>query len=425
MAINPNIAPGPSTSASENSNNLVRSDQTASLARLSSCPPIFTERFMTGPDFQTSKQKPCRTRPATELWRPFATTYVALAIFASAAFAESTPLPELPQPEETPMLVEPSPIGDIEYRPGRGLKLGDTRFTLGGFGTVTASRLEGERGRFRLDDVDLFVFFDPTPYLHVFADFSFDKVLDLDASGDENTSSADAAVERLYADLNVGDRANFRLGKFFTPIGRWNQVSAEPLVWTTSRPAITNGPFDQRITGAEFWGSLFPSGGSLTYTLYGQFLPALPSVARTPDTGDDSAGARLEFSALGDWSAGASYFTFSQNAHWRHLGGLDGVWRRDHIELSGEFLAGQSETASQRIYGLYVQAAVEIASHIYAVARYEYFDQGSPDPTLDLYDAGLAWRPIPFLILKADYLFANHSSNAERPGIRSSLSLLF
>ena len=32
---------------------------------------------------------------------------------------------------------------------------------------------------------------------------------------------------------------------------------------------------------------------------------------------------------------------------------------------------------------------------------------------------------ISFLILKADYLFANHSSESERPGIRSSLSLLF
>jgi len=238
---------------------------------------------------------------------------LAVLLLSSQGAAETGPRPELLQPEETPMFVRPSRIGDIEYRSARGLKLGDTRFTLGGFGTVRASRLEGQDGRIQLDDLDLFVFFDPTPYFHIFSDFDFNKILDFDLSGREDTSTADASVERIYADLNLTDRANFRVGKFFTPVGRWNQVAAEPLVWTTSRPVVTRRPFDQRVTGAEFWGSLFPPSGSLTYALYGQFLPALPSVAKTQDTADNSAGARLEFTALRDWSAGASYFAFSRN----------------------------------------------------------------------------------------------------------------
>jgi hypothetical protein len=351
--------------------------------------------------------------------------WLAVLLLTSKGSPETGPRPELLQPEETSMFVQPSPIGDIEYRSGRGLKLGDTHFTLGGFGTIRASRLEGQAGRFQLDDHDLFVFFDPTPYLHIFSDFDFNKILDFDLSGREDTSTADASVERIYADLNLTDRANFRLGKFFTPVGRWNQVAAEPLVWTTSRPVVTSRPFDQRVTGAEFWGSLFPPGGSLTYALYGQFLPALPSIAKTQDTADNSAGARLEFAALRDWSAGASYFAFSRNGRWNHLGGLDALWRTDRLELSGEFLGGRGEPNGQRVYGLYAQAAVEIVTHVYAIARYEYFDPGSPERTLQLYDAGLAWRPISFLILKADYLSANHSSESDRPGFRSSLSLLF
>ena len=140
---------------------------------------------------------------------------------------------------------------------------------------------------------------------------------------------------------------------------------------------------------------------------------------------DNSAGARLEFAALKDWSAGASYFGFSHEGRWNHLGGFDALWRRDRLELSGEFLGGRGEPEERRTYGLYAQAVFEIVTHIYAVARYEYFDPGSTEKTLELYDVGVAWRPIPFLILKADYLFANHSSESERPGIRSSLSLLF
>ncbi len=79
-------------------------------------------------------------------WRfalSFFAAALAVALLVSTALADTpTQRPELPQPEEVPMLFQPSPIGDIEYRPGRGLKLGDTAFTLGGFGTVRATRLD-------------------------------------------------------------------------------------------------------------------------------------------------------------------------------------------------------------------------------------------------------------------------------------------
>jgi hypothetical protein len=38
--------------------------------------------------------------------------------------------------------------------------------TLGGFATLGMTHLEGDHARFRLDGLDLFVFFDPSPYLH-------------------------------------------------------------------------------------------------------------------------------------------------------------------------------------------------------------------------------------------------------------------
>jgi hypothetical protein len=335
------------------------------------------------------------------------------------------PRPELPQPEQAPIFTAPTQIGDLEYRPGRGLRLGDTGFTIGGFATATATRLEGESGRFGLEALDLFVFFDPTPYLHVFADFSFDKLLDIDVVQGADTSTADASIERLYGDLNLSDRANFRLGRFLTPVGRWNQVPAEPLVWTTSRPVVTNGPFDQQVTGAEFWGSLFPAAGALTYTVYGQFLPPPPTEAGAPEPADKSAGARLEFTALQGWSVGGSYFGFSREGQWDNLGGLDALWKNDRTELSGEFLAGRGDPGGQRLFGLYVQGTVEIARGVYAVARYEHFDPGSPEPAFDLYDLGFAWRPIPLLILKADYLFASRASESAEPGFYSSASILF
>lgn len=338
--------------------------------------------------------------------------------------ADEPSRPELPQPEERPLLIEPTPLGAIEYRPGRGLRVGDTGFTLGGFATVAANRVEGHRGRFRLEGVDLFVFFDPTSYLHGFFDFAFNKLLDIDEVGRDQTSTADASVRRLYGDLNVSDAVNFRLGKFLTPVGRWNQVAADPLVWTTSRPLVTVQPFDGQVTGGAFSGSVFPLGGSLTYTLYGQFFHPLAPID-APTTADKSAGGRLEFSTLRGWSAGASYVAFSRAGGWNHLGGLDAFWRADGAEVSGEFLGGRGGPDGKKLYGLYLQGVLELAKRVYGVARYERFDQGSPHRAVDLFDAGVAWRPISVLILKADYLFADRSSEVAEPGIRASISVLF
>jgi hypothetical protein len=371
-----------------------------------------------------SKQMSCRLgRPAAV--SRFAWFIVAFLLVAWAAFAEDTRTPELPQPEERPVLISPTAIGDLEYRPGRGLRIGDTGFTIGGFSTVGVSRLEGDQGRFGLDDLDLFVFFDPTPYLHFFSDTSFQHILDLDDTGGGGTAQAEASIERLYADLNLSDRANFRLGKFLTPVGRWNQVPAEPLTWTTSRPLVTMRPFDEHSAGAAFWGSLFPTNASLTYEVYGQFFEPLTSTTSISQA-DQSVGARLDLSELAGWSIGGSYFAFTRHGEWNQLGGADVFWQHDRWEVSSELLAGHGDPDGQRIFGFYLQGVADLVAGIHGIARYEYYDPGANHAGIDLYDAGVAWRPLPFLILKADYLFANRSSpEFASPGFRASFALLF
>lgn len=195
-------------------------------------------------------------------------------------------------------------------------------------------------------------------------------------------------------------------------------------MWTTSRPRVTEEPFDEQVSGGAFFGSIFPSAGALTYTLYGGFLPRLGSISGRPQA-DKSAGARLELTSLAGWSAGASYFAFSRAGRWNHLGGVDAMWRRDRIELSAELLIGRGDPNGNRLGGGYAQAALECVPHVFAVGRYEHFEPGAGRGTLDLFDLGLAWRPIPFLILKADYLIETRRSASEPPGIRASISLLF
>ena len=351
-----------------------------------------------------------------------------------AGYAQPLTPAEEPRPEERPIFIQPTPVGDLEYRPGRGLKIGNSGVTVGGFATLLVEHQEGATTQghtthFTLDDLNLFLLFDPTPYFHVFSELGFEGLAEL---GDEETLPEPrdtVVVDRLYADLNLNDQLNVRFGKFFTPVGRWNQIPAEPLLWTNSRPLVTEGPFDEQVTGGMAWGSVFPADASLTYSLYGQFLPPLARDRRIPPV-DRSAGARLEYASLAAWSLGTSYFASSRDDRWNHVAGLDALWRGEHRELMGEFLFGRGDPAGRHLVGFYIQGVQEVIHTLSLVGRYEYFDPGDPLPPVNLFCAGFSWRPSPYVVFNLDYLFADRlrgidQSEQNPPGLRVGLSVLF
>ena len=87
--------------------------------------------------------------------------------------------------------------------------------------------------------------------------------------------------------------------------------------------------------------------------------------------------------------------------------------------------AGHGDPDGERIFGVYLQGVADLFAGIHGIARYEYYDPGVNPGGIDLFDAGLAWRPLPFLILKADYLSVNRSSQFASPGFQASFALLF
>ena len=44
---------------------------------------------------------------------------------------------------------------------------------------------------------------------------------------------------------------------------------------------------------------------------------------------------------------------------------------------------------------------------------------------VNLIDPGIAWRPLTFLVLKAEYLIEDHPSQESPPGFKSSVAILF
>lgn len=175
-------------------------------------------------------------------------------------------------------------------------------------------------------------------------------------SGEGARSNPDLDIDRLYLDLGASDALSVRLGKFLTPIGRRNVISAEPLTWTTSEPLIVEEVFDESATGAMLFGSVFPRGGALSYSLYGQFLNPIDSDPTTPSA-DHSAGAHLEWASLRGWTLGASYFASEiQDGEWNHLGGFDLLWQPNaRVEVSSEALFGEGSREDGALWGVYVE----------------------------------------------------------------------
>lgn len=184
--------------------------------------------------------------------------------------------------------------------------------------------------------------------------------------------------------------------------------------------------FDENATGAMLFGSVFPRGGALSYSLYGTFLDPIDADADDPPA-EQIAGARLEWASLADWTLGASYLASDIDAgEWNHLGGADLLWQpNERVEVSGEAVFGEGSRANGALWGLYLEGVVETVRTLYAVGRYERFEAPRTGRAVDLFDIGLAWAPRPYLRVKADYLFADHLDELAEPGFRMSLSILF
>src|SRR5450755_1323940 len=140
-----------------------------------------------------------------------------LALFASASCADD------------------GPLSDINYRLGDGLRVPALALAVGGYAKGTYEKLRGLPGRAALDDLSLFVWWEGAGRWKVFSEFDYENTL---STRSARTDDEDRylALERFYVDYAVNELTTLRAGKFLTPIGRWNQIHATPLVWTTSRP---------------------------------------------------------------------------------------------------------------------------------------------------------------------------------------------
>ncbi len=347
-----------------------------------------------------------------------------LAIFTCVAVpAGAEPLSPV-QVGEAPIFERPSAIGDITYTPGRGLRFGNTGLTVGGFANLAVGWPEGEAWELEFDSLSLLAAYDPLPRLHYFFELNYKDAFEVNDRGDAGSPDDRLTVERLYADVAFSDHLNVRTGIFLTPVGRWNVIHAPPLQWTTEQPLVTELPFDLNLTGVMVFGSFFPEGGLITYSLYDQFADPIEGDPEF-EPADHSVGARLEYDADAGWSVGASYLAARRESNWRHLGGLDLLWNLGPVELMGEF-AIEDGKGDHSQWGVYLQSAYQLTDRTYLVGRFEHYDFQDPEePEVNTITLGLGFRPIPAVVLKAEYLIADRRSEEAEAGFHASIATLF
>ena len=317
-------------------------------------------------------------------------------------------------------------LGRFPYQAGQGLRVGKTGLTIGGFTTAEMEYLENGERVGAIEELNFLISFNPVPFAHLFSELGVGSLAEVERGRRGVHSNPSLEVERLYLDLGARDDLRLRVGKFQTPIGRWNLTPREPHLWTTSEPLVVEEVFDDITTGAMLHGSVFPQGGALSYSLYGTFLPPLDAES-DEHPARYTAGSHREWASLKGWTLGASYFASQRrNGEWNHLGGADLLWfPHRRVELSGELVFGEGSIEDGTMWGMYTQGVVETLPTLYLIGRYERFHPPGGGGDINLFDLGFAWVPVPYLRFKADYLIADHRHELAAPGLRVSFSLLF
>ncbi|NKF22823.1 hypothetical protein [Solimonas marina] len=308
-------------------------------------------------------------------------------------------------------------------------------FNLGGYSAAEVADYLGDDPAMTLRSLSLLLSWQGQGRWSFFSEVEGENLFTINADqlgmrydGDSD-HDLDIGLERFYVDYAWSDALQFRIGKFLTPIGRWNVIHAAPLTWTTSRPLITESTFPTNATGAMVHGVLPIGERTLEWALY-----ASPGEELAPEHDSnpfkEAYGLRLDFDVGYGLQLGASAVEFEQThdaGEHKTLYGVDFLWQYLDYELSGEWAyrvrTRGDDSADER--GAYIQAVAPIVGSLFGVARYESFNPSGSDPGLNLYIGGLAWRFHPGWVTKVEYRFATDNGVDEPEGWLGSISVLF
>lgn len=298
-------------------------------------------------------------------------------------------------------------------------------FKLGGYTSAGVTAHSNGDAEAALNELSLFLRWEGNSRFSFFSELELERPLSWSEGKRISDKGSYLDLERFYFDYTLSDKVNVRAGRFLTPAGRWNELHAAPLVWTSARPLATSRLFPMSTNGAMMYGAI-PWNDELAVE-YKVFAEALKDQHRDGDEilFKDVRGARIALA--GETSVGLQLLEFTERTpgspHFRMLG-LDFVKHSHGWEWSGE--------AFQRFYtdgkdggsGGYLQVAAPIVQEWYGIGRletYQHPDEGSSHRWL----LGTAWRMAPQQILKFEVVGGDEARNESPKGFLASFAVLF
>lgn len=334
------------------------------------------------------------------------------------------------------------PAASKVYQVGKGL-------SIGGYGEANYQAIVGdEKGK--KDNADF-------ERLVLYAGYKFtDSILFNSEIEFEHGSTDDGgtvSVEFAALDFFIDPMANIRAGMVLLPMGFLNTIHEPPFYFGNNRPEVERQiiPSTWREIGVGLFGEILPN---LTYTAY--VVNGLNAADFTSDgirsgrqKGSQAKAEDLAFVGRVDYApealpglsvGGSAYagnsgqnqdfggqqvdaFTQLYEAHvqWKYRG-LEfrtlGSW--GHIDDADVLSAAKGQTIGSSNYGWYTEVGYDVlpllvkdtTQYLAPFFRYEQFDTiaGTPTGFLDdetkdrqIYQFGLNYKPIPNVVIKADY----------------------
>ena len=316
----------------------------------------------------------------------------------------------------------------LSYQWGRGISWPATNLNLGGY--LNASYLQPEllKNKTSLDEIGFFITWSPHQRVRFFSEIDINDWLSTEGI---DTLENSLRAERLYVDLLATESTTLRIGKFLTPVGRWNVTHAAPLIWTTTRPLVTERRlFTSHASGVMLTQKFDVSDHNLEISAYADNSEELDILDNQLGF-ENAIGGRINFDVSEQLQIGASFIDY-KNITVTHktrneLLGVDLLWKKDGYEIEMESIYRYADDNQGEEKGWYLQGVVPLSEHFFVIGRYEYVSgkhRYIPTKT-NIGVAALAWRPFTPLVIKAEYLFGDQNQFVAPSGFFTSIAMFF
>lgn len=327
------------------------------------------------------------------------------------------------------------------YHLGQGINYPQYGLNIGGYISVRYEDIKDRDWTIGARDLSLFVSKNFSNRWQIFSELEIGQALDISPNS-VSDSDSEIDLERLYGDYRATKDVTLRFGKFLTPVGHWNQIHADPLVWTVDRPLTTAAPFARHATGAMIYGSFSSAENDWDYNLFIDDSDLLDPAQKKELAFEDSssnysphnaferaAGGRVSYHFLNDSAnVGASYLRLKMYdlRERKDLFGMDALWTVDGMEFSGEWIYRASLGTNERNErGGFLQAVLPLTHHLYLIGRREKYKAAVLTSVATINSVGLTFRPHQAIAVKLQYRDGRDNELLVPSGWLGSVAILF